>query len=369
MTTHKRAIGKIIASQWSWIQSHFNGYHQRMFKALKDCRTVAMGGTQFACTTCGEEHLRYKSCRNRHCPNCQNTQREEWITARTEQLIQTVYHHIVFTIPDELNGFCLRHQRQMYAILMRTAWQTLDSFGWNHKYLGAQLGATLTLHTWGSNLSYHPHVHCIVPGGGITLHNKWKDAKGGKAFLFPVKAMNKVFRTKFLDQMEKTHLKLSPVLKTKLKTKPWVVFSKPSFYKTENLIKYLAAYTYKTAITNQRIISYDSEKVTFIYKDYRHGGKRKPMTLTTKEFLRRLSMHFLPSGFTRIRHYGILSSNWKNKVFPQAKKKVKREWKEIWKAKGFNPDLCPSCKGNLVPIRSIYPKRGPPVLNFYTKQK
>jgi hypothetical protein len=209
----------------------------------------------------------------------------------------------------------------MYAILFRTAWQTLDSFGWNHKYLGAQTGATMTLHTWGSNLSYHPHIHCIIPGGGITLYNKWKDAKGGNDFLFPVKAMNKKFKGKFLDEMQKVGIKISSQLNTKLRRKSWVVFSKPSFSNTENLVNYLAAYTYKTAITNRRIISYNADKVTFEYKDYRQGGKRKTMTLTTKEFLRRQSMHFLPSGFTRIRHYGILSSSWKKKVFPQAKKK------------------------------------------------
>lgn len=369
MSTNNRAVGKIIASQWPWIQSQFTGYQQRMFKALKNCRTEAMGGTQYVCTTCGEEHLRYKSCRNRHCPNCQNTQREEWIQARTEQLIETVYHHVVFTLPEELNTLCLRHQRQMYAILFRTAWQTLDSFGWNHKYLGAQTGATMALHTWGSNLCYHPHVHCIIPGGGITLYNKWKDAKGGINFLFPVKAMNKVFKGKFLHEMQKSGVKISSQLNTQLRRKSWVVFSKPSFSKTENLVKYLAGYTYKTAITNRRIISYDSDKVTFEYKDYRQGGKRKPMTLTTKEFLRRLSMHFLPSGFTRIRHYGILSSSWKQKVFPQAKKKEKHDWKELWKEKGFNPDLCPSCNGQLVAVRSIYPQRGPPPFHSSTKSK
>lgn len=146
--THNRAVGKIIGSQWKWIQDHFTGYQQRMFKALKECRTSAMGGTQYACTTCGGEHITYKSCRNRHCPNCQNTQREEWITARTQELIQTVYHHVVFTLPEELNVICLRHQREMYAIIFRVAWLTLDSFGCNHKYLGAQVGATMTLHTW-----------------------------------------------------------------------------------------------------------------------------------------------------------------------------------------------------------------------------
>ena len=366
MTTHNRAIGKILNSQWTWIQSHFTGYQQRMFKALKDCRTVAMGGTAYACNTCGQEHLRYKSCRNRHCPNCQNTQREEWIAARKQQLITTVYHHVVFTVPQELNALFLRHQRQMYAILFRTAWQTLESFGWNHKYVGAQIGATMTLHTWGSNLSYHPHVHCIVPGGGVTLHNKWKHAKGGDTFLFPVKAMNKVFKGKFLNEIQKTDVKISADIKEKLIKKSWIVYSKPSFNKTENLIKYLAAYTYKTAITNQRIISYDSGKVTFKYKDYRHGNKSKQMTLPVKEFLRRLSLHFLPSGFTRIRHYGILSSNWKHKIFPDAKEVEKQDWKQVWKAKGFDPDLCPSCQGNLIPVRSIYPQRGPPAAHFNT---
>ena len=308
--------------------------------------------------------MRWQSCRNRHCPNCQNTQREEWIAARTEQLIDTVYHHVVFTLPHELNDICIRNQRLMYATLFRMAWQTLDSFGWNHKYLGAQIGATMTLHTWGSNLSYHPHVHCIVPGGGVTLRNKWKDAKRGAGFLFPVKAMSKVFRAKFLEEIEKVGIELSDEVKHKLKNKAWVVYSKPPFGSTETLIKYLAGYTFKTAITNRRIMHYDNDKVSFFYKDYRHGGKKKPMSLPVQEFLRRLSFHFLPSGFTRIRHYGILSSSWKQKVFPDAKKKTKIDWKQIWTDKGLNVDLCPSCKiGKLVAVASINPLRGPPKEN------
>ena len=180
VSAHNRAVGKIIASHWSWIQSQFTGYQQRMFKALKDCRTVAMGGTQYACATCGQEHLRYKSCRNRHCPNCQNTQREEWIQARTEQLIETVYHHVVFTLPQELNTVCLGHQREMYAILFRTVWQTLDSFGWNHKYLGAQTGATMALHTWGSNLSYHPQACPERSRTGACIDNIWRHRRTRK---------------------------------------------------------------------------------------------------------------------------------------------------------------------------------------------
>ena len=361
MAHKKMTLGKIIDNQWSNIQLHHNVYERRIFKAIRDCRTQSLGGKKYACTFCGEEHVRWKSCRNRHCPTCQNTQREEWISNRKSELIQTSYYHVVFTLPHHLNKICLSRQREMYRILFRAAWETLNVFGWNHKYLGAQLGATMTLHTWGSDLSYHPHVHCIVPGGGITLYNKWKDAKGGDKFLFPVKAMSQVYRAKFIAQMKKAGIKIPEALNRKLYAKPWVVYAKPPFGNPETLIKYLAGYTFKTAIINARIISYDGHKVSFSYKDYRHKAKKRIMSMDVKEFLRRVSLHFLPTRFTRIRHYGILSSNWKRKLFPDAKKPEKIDWKKLWKDKGLDVNKCPNCRvGHLIEIASNNVTRGPP---------
>lgn len=359
------SIGQIIEQQWPWVVEHCNTYQIRQLYAIRVCRTPALGGHRYVCNQCGSEHYRYHSCRNRNCPQCQGTQKEAWIAAREQQLIHTNYYHVVFTLPHALNKLCLAYPHVLYSMLFRCAWQTLDQFGWDHKYLGAQIGATMVLHTWGSNLSFHPHVHCIVPGGGITWDNKWKDVKGNGKFLFPVKAMSKVFRGKFVealkDFLNDQGMDDTDALFKQLYLKPWVVYAKPPFGGAEGVIRYLARYTHKTAITNQRIQSFDQNKVTFRYTDYRHANQRKSMTLSATEFLRRLTQHFLPHRFTRIRHYGILSSRWKNKVFPDAQPLPKPDWTALWLQKGLDLTKCPTCKtGTLVWVAEILPVRGPP---------
>ena len=249
---------------------------------------------------------------------------------------------------------------------MKQAWSTIQSFGWNHKYLGAQLGTTMVLHTWGSNLSFHPHVHCIVPGGGITLKGKWKNAKGNGKFLFPVKALSKKFKGQFLAQLDDFFqlqgLDNTQSLIDKVKAIDWVVYAKPPFGAKEGLIRYLARYTHNIAISNHRIIDFDPHNVTFRYKDYRHASQNKIMSLSTPEFVRRLSLHFLPKGFCRIRHYGMLSSAWNQRVFAQLPKKEKISWEEFWKNKGLDVNQCPICKrGQLLYIGKINPVRGPPL--------
>ena len=216
-------------------------------------------------------------------------------------------------------------------MLFRCAWRTLDEFGWNQKYLGTQIGTTMVLHTWGSNLSYHPHVHCIVPGGGVTFNNKWKEAKGNGKFLFPVKALSKVFRGKFVNDLKRflasSGMEYTSELNAQLYAKPWIVYAKRPFGGARGVIKYLARYTHKTAISNHRIIKYDNDSVTFSYKDYRHNNQQKVMTLDAWEFVRRFVLHLLPKRFTRIRHYGILSSQWKKKLFEQKIPMKARTWK------------------------------------------
>jgi len=281
-------------------------------------------------------------------------------------MIETPYFHVVFTIPKVLNELCLTYQRALYDLLMKSAWQTLSDFGWNHKYLGAQLGTTMVLHTWGSNLSYHPHLHCIVPGGGITLYNKWKNAKGNGKFLFPVNAMSKVFRAKMISDIKSfmllkgldDHLELI----ANLYAKQWVVYAKPPFGGRETVLKYLARYTHKIAISHHRILSYDRSIVTFKYKDYRHGNRSKTMKLTATEFIRRFVLHILPKGFRKIRHYGILSGAWKTKLFPNASENTKSlHWQDLWKSKGLELYMCPKCKtGILEHLAEIDPVRGPP---------
>ena len=361
----RHVIAKIITSQWQHVNDKYNSYQIRTLHALRSCRTAALGGHLYQCDKCKSKHMRYNSCRNRHCSICQNTQKQQWIDRQEERLIEVPYYHIVFTVPHELNELFRTYPRQFYKLLFHSSWNTLNSFGWNHKYLGAQIGATMVLHTWGSNMSFHPHIHCIVPGGGVTLQNKWKNAKGKGKFLFPVKAMSIVFRVKFMEELSKIccimGLDNIDKLEKRLYIKDWVVYAKPPFGGVETVIKYLARYTHKIAITHHRIIKFEADKVTFSYTDYRHRNQKKTMTLSVREFIRRYTLHFLPKGFSRIRHYGILSSAWSRKIFPNKTLTSKVDWVLYWKNKGLDVTKCPKCKvGTLVFIELIAPVRGPP---------
>ncbi len=362
----KNIIGDIINSQWDYIRSTFNSFKIRILNAIRRCRTPAMGGSLYRCNSCGHFHKRYHSCRNRNCPVCQNTQKEEWVQKQQEQVLPCTYYHVVFTVPHQLNELFLAYPRQLYKLLFDASWQCLNQFGWNPKFLGAQIGATSVLHTWGSNLSYHPHIHCIVPGGGITLKNKWKIANGNGKFLFPVQAMSPVFRgifmKKFKDFCQRNGLDDIDDLTNELYKISWIVYAKPPFGGTEGVIRYLARYTHKIAITNHRIIDFSNNTVTFSYTDYRHRNQKKKTTLSAQEFVRRFAMHILPKGFCRIRHYGILSSTYKNKLFPNIpKQQTKTDWVSFWKNKGLDVLKCPQCQsGRLVFFGELVPIRGPP---------
>jgi hypothetical protein len=332
-----------------------------------------MGGEAYVCNSCAKKHIRYYSCRNRHCALCQNTQKEAWIEAQEQKIIGCTYYHIVFTVPHQLNDLFLMFPRQMYALLMRTAWLTLEGFGWNKKYLGAQLGTTMVLHTWGSNMSYHPHVHCIVPGGGVSINSKWLHAKGNGKFLFPVKAMSPVFRGKFIHHLNQwmvlEGMQLDSHTIKQLNAKPWTVYAKPPFGGTDGVIKYLARYSHKICITNHRIINYDGQSVTFSYTDYRKANQKKIMKLSAHEFIRRYVLHILPKGFSRIRHFGILSSAWKNFMFPHIKP-LKTNWQKLWQQKGLNVLQCPHCNsGTIQLIHTIHTLRGPPFLKITSNSK
>ena len=366
-----RAIAKIIDGQWHRLQKQCNSYQLRHLDAIRRCRTASLGGHLYVCDHCGKQHKRYNSCRNRHCAQCQHTQKEVWVQARMQQILPTQYFHVVFTIPHSLNELCLIYPRQLYAMLFKASWQTLNTFGWDSKHLGAQIGATMVLHTWGSNLSYHPHVHCIVPGGGITVRDRWRPIKGKGKYLFPVKALSKVFRGKFIALLKSfcdDHgLDSINSLLVQLYQKDWVVYAKPSFGGAQGVIQYLARYTHNVAISHHRIVSQDADKVRFSYKDYRHGNQHKVMSLDAFEFIRRFTLHLLPKGFTRIRHYGILSSQWRNRLFPDAKLLPSIKWEDIWKSKGLEINKCADCRtGQLLHIGVIPPARGPPRLTTKT---
>lgn len=342
-----------------------NSWQERTLHAVRKCRTQALGGHIDVCNCCKKTHISYNSCRNRHCPTCQGHKQKLWIQKRMTELLPVGYFHVVFTLPSELNEVCLHSPKAIYASLFKAAWATLQNFSDSPKHLGAKMGMISILHTWGQNMSLHPHLHCIVPGGGITKSGKWKQANNKGKFLFPVKAISKVFRAKYVAELRKQIPGLPQSLYDKLFSKKWVVYAKAPFSKPENVVEYLGRYTNKIAISNQRIkdVNKINKQVTFNIKDYKQGGKTKQLTLSNDEFIRRFSLHILPKGFTRIRHYGILSSSCKKEKLPNLQLKLggnsyvnhlpKLEEKTHLKR-------CFKCKKGILTTLEIFDKRGPP---------
>ena len=344
-----RQINSIVANSWQ----------ARTLYALASCRTYLLGGHIDRCTNpnCNHLHISYNSCRNRHCPKCQGHKREEWMQARESELLNVPCYHVVFTLPAELNKVCLYAPKPIYNLLFKTAWSVIKGFAENPKFLGAKTGMVAILHTWGQNLSLHPHLHCIVPGGGILPSGKWKHAKGKGKYLFPVKAMSTVFRARFVEGLRK---KLKPEGKVykKLFEQNWVVYCKRPYFGPAQVIEYLGRYTHKIAISNHRIKNIENDSVTFNAKDYRHGGKTHPVRLSDKEFIRRFALHVLPKGFTRIRHYGILSSTVKKKTIPLLQEQLGEV--RLQEKPPLQHRACPVCKtGELVTLIT-FTARGPP---------
>jgi len=308
------SVNQIIQEHWQSIQQSplFNSFDLYQLNQLRNCRTAALGGHINACDQCGHFEIAYNSCRNRHCPSCQGLKREEWILQQEAMLLPVPYFHVVFTLPAELNALCIAKPRLMYTLLFQSAQQTIKAFAKDPKFLGAKTGMTAVLHTWGQNLSLHPHLHCIIPGGGIDRQGKWVPTRSEGKFLFPRNALRKVFKGKFLeglkDLAKSGAISLPDQLKEQLYAKKWVVYAKRPFANPQAVIVYLGRYTHKVAISNFRITKLTTTHVTFEWKDYRSGGKKELMTLPVLEFLRRFCLHFLPDRFQRIRHYGILSS-------------------------------------------------------------
>lgn len=333
---------------------NINIHQQKTLRAISQCRTIALGGHVDACDECGNIRISYNSCRNRHCPKCQGHKREEWIASREADLLPCTYYHLVFTLPQELNKLAMHQPKIIYDALFKTVWQTLNQFGLRQQ---VQLGMIAVLHTWGQNLSLHPHVHCIVPGGGVDKDGKWKRQIRSNKYLFSVKALSKVFRAKYVAALRAQQVADKELIES-LFTKDWVVYAKRPFGGPKQVIEYLGRYTHKVAISNHRIKDVTESETTFNYKDYKSGGAAKAMTLSNEEFVRRFAQHILPSRFVRIRHYGILSSTWKRGKlqglqqtlkFARPKEKVKTLLRK-----------CPCCKtGTLITIE-IFGKRGPP---------
>ena len=358
-------VAGVLKKHWPQVLAHvgINSWQARVLSAVKNCRTAAMGGHVDACTDCGIVRISYNSCRNRHCPKCQGRNRELWIASRESELLPVPYFHVVFTLPDTLNLLALHQPKAVYDALFEAAWGTINTFGNNPENLGAATGMISILHTWGQQLSLHPHLHCIVPGGGLSKQGQWKTAKSKGKYLFPVKAMSKVFRAKYAEALKAKISNLDKSLVNALFKKEWVVFAKRPFGNPQSVIEYLGRYTHKIAISNHRIKNVDQKTVTFSYKDYRKSGQKDEMTLDAIEFIRRFSMHILPKGFVRIRHFGILSSTRKKEAIPVIKDQFPKEALLLAGPRileTYNPKICPHCKTETMITLEILTKRGPP---------
>jgi len=309
-------------------QYHPSGYHKGVLSAIKSCRTAVLGGHIDQCDDCDRLRISYNSCRNRHCPKCQGLKQLRWVLSRKEDLLPVRYFHMVFTLPDALNSLCLNYPDVLYDILFRSVRDTLFSFAVNPRHLGAEIGFIAVLHTWGQNLSLHPHLHCLIPAGGITLDGKWRNARSNGDFLFPVKALSGVFRGKFRDELRQASIdapfEVSRSLLVKMHQSNWVVYAKAPFAGPQQVIEYLGRYTHRVAISNHRFVKLENDRITFRYKDYRDNNRPKLLTFDVVELLRRFCHHILPRRFVRIRHYGILSS---------------RRKPELYKLQGFDPNI------------------------------
>src|ERR1700720_1931916 len=293
--------------------------------AIEQCRSVALGGPSLRCSACAEPQIAYNSCRNRHCPKCQRSAAQRWLEARQADLLPVEYYHVVFTLPAPISSIAYTNKEILYGLLFDIAAETLRTIAADPKHLGARIGLTLVLHTWGSALTHHPHVHGIVPGGGLSPDGeRWIACRPG--FFLPVRVLSRLFRRRFLEALADAHRRgqlqffgeypgladpatfarwLAP-----LRTCEWVVYAKRPFAGPKAVLEYLSRYTHRVAISNQRLLAFDERGVTFRWKDYRAKGRTryKIMTLSTEEFMRRFLLHVLPAGFHRIRHYGLLAN-------------------------------------------------------------
>jgi hypothetical protein len=346
----------------------------RVCEHILQCRTEALGGYQLACDRCDHDQPHYFSCRDRHCPLCQQRASRQWAEAQQQAVLPVAYHHLVFTLPDTLNGWVQLHPDVLYRALFAAVWQTLKAFAADPKRLGGQLGMTAVLHTWGQTLIQHIHLHCLVPGGVLTDQSQWKAAKSN--YLFPVRALSRHFRGHLVHRLRKlfeagelyrvTAADASDRLDA-LMAKAWVVFSRPCEQATRSVVNYLARYSHRTAISNPRILAMDEETVSFRYKDYGDDEKTKVMQLSHEEFIRRFLLHVLPQGLMKIRHFGYLANCCRKKRLPQIRTAIAQaeeaEAEPEQAAKPPGPEWevwpCPVCQGGRLRIVAELPPQCP----------
>jgi hypothetical protein len=358
--------------------------HLRAMRAIEICRTAELGGHLDQCDHCGTVRISYNSCRNRHCPKCQCLEKERWLEARQKDLLPTPYFHVVFTLPEGLRPLALRNQKVVYSLLFKAVSETLTELARDSKHLGAEIGFMAILHTWSQTLIDHPHLHCLVTGGGLSLDgNRWLRSR--KEFFIPIKVLSSLFRGKFLDGLKKLYeaeelkfpgqieeLKDPPAFKrflTNLYHQAWVVYCRPPLKHPEKVVDYLGRYTHRVALSNDRLVKMEDNRLTFRWRDSADNNKIKWLTLETFEFIRRFLLHVLPSQFVKIRYYGILSHrSRKGKLLrckkllgvlisEEAKQVLKETWQDLLaRITGIDPRVCPYCgKGKMIQRETLSP--------------
>jgi Putative transposase/Transposase zinc-binding domain len=361
---------------------------RRVMRAVTACRTAALGGHVEACDECGHQRISYNSCRNRHCPKCQSLARAQWIEDRKSDLLDCPYYHVVFTLPEEIAAIAYQNKALVYNLLFAATAETLGTIAADPKHLGAEIGFFAVLHTWGQNLIHHPHLHCVVPGGGLSPDGqRWVACRPG--FFLPVRVLSRFFRRRFLQLLgqafdggelgffsaleslrdRKTFLRyLEP-----LREKEWIVYAKAPFAGPEQVLDYVGRYTHRVAISNNRLLDIEDRHVTFRWRDYRDGDAQKTMTLTAEEFIRRFLLHVLPPGFHRIRYYGLLGNRYRQEKLDQCRRlldmspatskdpdtSAPADYRDRYEAlTGQSLHECPVCRrGCMIPIDQLPPSR------------
>ena len=357
-----------------------------VMSAIERCRTAALGGQVEQCDRCGHRRYCYRSCRDRHCPKCQGPSRAAWLAKRRDELLDCEYHHVVFTLPAEIAALALQNKRVLHSLLFRAAARTLREIAADPRHLGAEIGFLAVLHSWGSNLSFHPHLHCVVPGGGLAPSgDRWIACRPG--FFLPVRVLSRRFRTLFLQQLERAFRQgslrlqgsLAPLAETAafdqylapLRKTEWVVYSKPPFDGPARVLDYLGRYTHRVAISNDRLLAVEDGAVLFRWKDYRQPHRRKTMRLPAEEFIRRFLMHVLPRDFHRIRHFGLLANCHRKKKLALCRRLLglpapatdpPPDCRDLFQQlTGESLDQCPACRRGLMAcVETFEPGAEPP---------
>lgn len=374
--------------------AHLSGGQRRVMTAIEICRTAALGGHVERCDECSHTRIAYNSCRNRHCPKCQWRAAQAWLEARQAELLPVPYFHVVFTLPAAIGAIAYQNKAKVYGLLFTAAAEALTTIAADPKHLGANIGVTAVLHTWGQNLDHHPHVHCIVPGGGISSDvTRWVPSR--RNFFLSVRVLSRLFRRLFLEGLERLHANgelhfftdLAPLLDIDafrarllpLRRSEWVVYAKRPFAGPGQVLAYLARYTHRVAIGNSRLISIDDGQVAFRWKDYRQSGEqqKKAMHLSAQEFMRRFLMHVLPDGFHRIRHYGLFANGHRAEKIELCRKLLEVPAPDSHdgnengaEAEADEAPPCPCCGGRMRVVetfeRGAMPRSSPIVMRFDT---